>query len=125
MTIKEFIQNCREVEVKSSKSPWHVGHISEVEGSRLDIDSPDRPIAEDVFEDEARFIIFARNNWLDLVTKLEEALKVIEFYAKGPIESSDPYCTVFEGWNFNGGNKRPIEHGQKAREFLERDHGKD
>lgn len=47
--------------------------------------------------------------------KYREAL---EFYASGKMFSSDPYCSVWEGWEYKNYDKRPIEAGQKAREAL-------
>lgn len=44
--------------------------------------------------------------------------EALEFYASGKMFSSDPYCSVWEGWEYKNYDKRPIEAGQKAREAL-------
>lgn len=81
VSLTKFIQKCREVEILASKGPWHVGHIHEVLDDVMDIDSSEGSIGEEMKGQDVWFILYARNNWLTLVDKLEEAVKVIEFYA--------------------------------------------
>jgi hypothetical protein len=56
------------------------------------------------------------------VARLKEKLAVmregLEFYASGKMESSDPYCSVWEGWDYSSGDKRPIKGGTHAREAI-------
>lgn len=67
-TLQKFLSDCRQVESKASKAPWHCGHMSELHCEEMDIDAADLTnVAEDVRDDDRAFIIHARNNFLKLV----------------------------------------------------------
>ena len=54
-----------------------------------------------------------------LQENLAIAIEALEFYADAKrIQSSDPHCSVSEGWSYSGYDKRPIEIGTKARDAL-------
>jgi len=68
-----------------------------------------------------KYLLYNRDRQIRaLKEKLDVAREALGFYAlSNLIEASDPYCTVFEGWEYRNYTKTPIEFGVKARAALE------
>lgn len=54
---------------------------------------------------------------------VKDMREVLSWYAEGKMESCDPYCSVWEGWEYYTApsgcvDKRPIPQGKRAREVL-------
>ncbi len=72
-----------------------------------------------VRKDDAELIAAARNALPALIRDWKRLRETVEFYAySNKVESSDPYCGVWEGWTYKDLDKKPIEFGTKARECL-------
>jgi hypothetical protein len=58
-TFKENYDRIQELDKKRTQGKWHIGHINEQCDVLMDVDSGEGEIAEDVYEDNAKFIAAA------------------------------------------------------------------
>lgn len=97
------------------KLPLHIGHMSENDNT-VDIDDKDGlSVAEDMYEEDAGFLITAANSVPRLIRELREAMEVIEdlAYPNKMSETTGTLLARFEGLR------------ERARAFLARCKGEE